>query len=222
MTTFKSALGATALSLVFLGSAYAADDKKISTQSPEEYEFKTERIVRLNEGVNEETALDVIRKLKYLDAHNPDKKDITLIVNSPGGTLTAALAIYDTMKSLKTPVKTVCEGRVYSAGAFLVAAGSPGKRFSQPNCRFMFHQPSAGNSGRLTDMMIYQEELSSLQDRYYDILSRSLNRRAEDLKKGLKQDYYIDAEKAIEFGAIDEVLKPQQIVPPVGVRPFAP
>lgn len=220
----KRHAGIAALSLALFSAAQAAPKEKSEAETitdPADYEFRVERIVRLNDDVNDTSALEVIRKLKYLDARNPDKKDITLIINSDGGHVTQGLAIYDTMRSLKSDVKTVCEGRAYSMGAFLVAAGTPGKRYALPNCRMMFHEMSAGNRGKNTDMKNYQVELDSLNDRMMDELSRFLNRRKGDLAKAFERDYYVDPEKAKELGAIDQILEPvARPRPPAGIRPL--
>lgn len=221
----KFRAGIAIASLAFLGAASAVAKDKTDAEKitdPDDYEFRVERVVRLNDDVNDKSALEVIRKLKYLDSHNPDKKDITLIINSDGGHVTQGLAIYDTMRSLKSDVKTVCEGRAYSMGAFLVAAGATGKRYSFPSCRMMFHEISAGNSGKYSDMKIYHAELGRQNDILMDHLSSFLNRSKDDLKKILSKDYYVDPVKAKDLGAIDEVLEPSKARRPAGTRPLLP
>lgn len=223
--SLKRNAGIAVLSLALFSAAQAAPKEKSETEKitdPDDYEFRVERIVRLNDDVNDKSALEVIRKLKYLDAHTPDKKDITLIINSDGGHVTQGLAIYDTMRSLKSDVRTVCEGRAYSMGAFLVAAGTPGKRYALPSCRMMFHEISAGNSGKYSDMNIYHKELGKQNDILMDDLSGFLNRRKDDLKRILAKDYYVDPAQAKELGAIDEILEPRKARRPAGTRPLSP
>lgn len=221
--SLKRNAGIAALSLALFSAAHATPKEKSEVEKitdPADYEFRVGRVVRLNDDVNEKSALEVIQKLKYLDARNPNKEDITLIINSDGGSVNQGMAIYDTMRSLKSDVKTVCEGRAYSMGAYLVAAGTPGKRYALPSCRMMFHESSSGNRGKNADMKNYQVEFDSLNDRLMDDLSRFLNRRKGDLAKAFEKDYYVDPVKARELGAIDHVLEPARQSLPAGIRPL--
>lgn len=218
MMNSKMKMSVAALSLSFMSMAQAADDK--TPKDPEDYEFRVERVVRLSGSLTRDSAIEIIQKMKYLDKNNPDKRDITFIINSGGGDVEQGFAIYDTMRTLKSDVKTVCEGRAQSMAAFLLSVGTPGKRFSLPNCRMMFHQISASNSGKFTQMEIQHSEFAALNERMMDGLSRHLNRDKKDITKVFVQDYFVSGDKAVELGAIDAVIPPLRAALPEGARPL--
>lgn len=230
----KIRAGALSLAFFFAGTAALANEpqnmgsgpsaaKKAATttfSTPEEYELKGERTVRLDDSVNRTTAVDLIRKLRFLDAHNPDNKEIVLVINSGGGNVDQGLAILDTLRNLKSDVRTVCEGRAMSMAAILLAAGTPGKRTSLPNCRIMFHQLSAGNSGTFSEMDNNHEQFAKMNENLMGIVSRLTNRTKADVTKALKQDVYFNPDQALDFGAIDSVVSPSRPLPDAGQRAF--
>lgn len=164
-----------------------------------------DRIVFLSDEVNDTTASLVVAQLLYLEAQDPDK-DIQFYINSPGGSVTAGLAIYDTMQYIKADVSTICIGMAASMGAFLLAAGTKGKRFALPNAEIMIHQPSGGFKGQATDIQIHAENILRIKDRLNRLLSHHTGRTVEEVRDATERDKFMTPEEAVEFGLIDKVL----------------
>ena len=165
-----------------------------------------DRIIFLGEEVNETTASLVVAQLLFLESEDPGK-DIHLYINSPGGMVTAGLAIYDTMQYIKCDVATICVGLAASMGAFLLSAGTKGKRMALPNSEIMIHQPSAGTQGQITDMAIHLKRLQVVKDRMNRILSENTGRSIEEVTAACERDNFMQAEEAKAFGLIDRVLE---------------
>lgn len=166
-------------------------------------------IVRLNGRINADVATKLNAQLLYLDRHNPDKKDITLIIQSPGGEVMAGLSIFDTLKSLKSDVRTVCSGYCASMGAFLLTTGgTPGKRSVMPNASLMYHQLSAGCSGKGTDISICNDNLQGLKGRMLSIMVDYTGLPRDQLRDAIERDWPISLEEAKEFGFIDSIEQP--------------
>ena len=165
-----------------------------------------DRIVFLSEDVNDTTASLIVAQLLYLEAQDPDK-DIQFYINSPGGSVTAGMAIYDTMQYIKCDVATICVGLAASMGAFLLSAGTKGKRMALPNSEIMIHQPSAGTQGQITDMAIHLKRLQVVKDRMNRILSENTGRSIEEVTAACERDNFMQAEEAKAFGLIDRVLE---------------
>ena len=165
-----------------------------------------DRIVFLGEEVNDTTASLVVAQLLYLEAQDPDK-EIQMYINSPGGSVTAGMAIYDTMQYIKCDVSTICIGLAASMGAFLLAAGTKGKRLALPNAEIMIHQPSAGAQGQITDMAIHLKRLEIIKKRMNVILAERTGRPVEEVTADCERDNFMTAEEAKEYGFIDEVIK---------------
>ncbi len=163
-----------------------------------------DRIIILGDEVNDVTASLVVAQLLFLEAEDPDK-DIHLYINSPGGSITAGMAIYDTMQYIKPDVSTMCIGMAASMGAFLLAAGAKGKRFSLPNSEIMIHQPSGGARGQSTDVMIHAERLIKTKKILNKILSERTGQPLEKLEKDVERDYFMSAEEAKAYGVIDAI-----------------
>ncbi len=163
-----------------------------------------ERIVFLGEPIEDHVANLIIAQLLFLESEDPDK-DISLYVNSPGGIVTAGLAIYDTMQYLKSPVSTICLGQAASMGAVLLAAGAKGKRYALPNSRIMIHQGSGGYRGNTPDVEIQMREMLHLTDRLMHILATHTGQTFEKVKADSERDYFMSAEDAVTYGLIDEV-----------------
>lgn len=164
-----------------------------------------ERVIFLVGPVNDHTANLVVAQLLFLESENPDK-DISLYINSPGGSVSAGLAIYDTMQFIKPDVSTLCTGLAASMGAFLLAAGAKGKRFSLPNSRIMIHQPLGGAQGQAADIEIQAREILYLRERLNLILAEKTGRSIEQISKDTDRDNFMSAEQAVEYGMIDKVL----------------
>lgn len=164
-----------------------------------------DRIIFLGEEVNDTTASLIVAQLLYLEAQDPDK-DIQLYINSPGGSVTAGIAIYDTMQYIKCDVSTICIGMAASMGAFLLSSGAKGKRFALPNAEIMIHQPSAGTSGQITDMAIHLKRLETIKKRMNTIMARNTDKSVEEVTSACERDNFMDANEAKEFGLIDQVL----------------
>jgi ATP-dependent Clp protease protease subunit len=164
-----------------------------------------ERVIFLVGPVNDQTANLVVAQLLFLESENPDK-DISLYINSPGGSVSAGLAIYDTMQFIKPDVSTLCTGLAASMGAFLLAAGAKGKRFSLPNSRVMIHQPLGGAQGQATDIEIQAREILYLRERLNMILAEKTGQSIERIAKDTDRDNFMSAEQAVEYGMIDQVL----------------
>jgi ATP-dependent Clp protease protease subunit len=164
-----------------------------------------DRIVILGDEVNDVTASLVVAQLLFLEADDPDK-DISFYINSPGGSITAGMAIYDTMQYIKPDVSTICVGMAASMGAFLLAAGAKGKRFCLPNSEIMIHQPSGGAQGKATDVRIYAERLLKSRKKLNEILSEKTGQPLEKIEQDVERDYFMSAEEAKEYGLVDEIL----------------
>jgi ATP-dependent Clp protease protease subunit len=164
-----------------------------------------ERVIFLVGPVNDHTANLIVAQMLFLESENPDK-DISLYINSPGGSVSAGLAIYDTMQFIKPDVSTLCTGLAASMGAFLLAAGAKGKRFSLPNSRIMIHQPLGGAQGQATDIEIQAREILYLRDRLNHILSEKTGQSIEKIRMDTERDNFMSADQAVDYGMIDKVL----------------
>ena len=165
-----------------------------------------DRIIFLSEEVNDTTASLVVAQLLYLEAQDPDK-DIQFYINSPGGSVTAGMAIYDTMQYIKCDVATICVGMAASMGAFLLSAGTKGKRMALPNAEIMIHQPSAGTQGQITDMAIHLKRLETIKARMNRIMSENTGKSVEEVTAACERDNFMSSQEAMEFGLIDRVLE---------------
>ena len=165
-----------------------------------------DRIIFLSEEVNDTTASLVVAQLLYLEAQDPDK-DIQFYINSPGGSVTAGMAIYDTMRYIKCDVATICVGMAASMGAFLLAAGTKGKRMALPNAEIMIHQPSAGTQGQITDMAIHMKRLETIKARMNRILADNTGKSVEEVTEACERDNFMTSQEAMEFGLVDRVLE---------------
>ena len=165
-----------------------------------------DRIIFLSEEVNDTTASLIVAQLLYLEAQDPDK-DIQFYINSPGGSVTAGMAIYDTMKYIKCDVATICVGLAASMGAFLLSAGTKGKRIALPNAEIMIHQPSAGTQGQITDMAIHLKRLETIKERMNKIMAENTGNSIEVVTAACERDNFMSAEEAKAFGLIDRVLE---------------
>lgn len=163
-----------------------------------------DRIVFLHDEVNDVTASLVVAQLLYLEAQDPDK-DISLYINSPGGSITSGMAIYDTMQYIKADVSTICVGMAASMGAFLLAAGAKGKRYALPNSEIMIHQPSGGAQGQATDVKIHAEHIIRIRDRMDRMLSEMTGQPLDVIMRDTERDNFMTAEAAKEYGLIDKV-----------------
>ena len=164
-----------------------------------------DRIIFLGEEVNDTTASLVVAQLLYLEAQDPDK-DIQMYINSPGGSVTAGMAIYDTMQYIKCDVSTICIGMAASMGAFLLSSGAKGKRLALPNAEIMIHQPSAGTQGQITDMAIHLKRLEIIKQRMNKILSENTGKTPEQVKLDSERDNWMTAEEARDYGLVDKVI----------------
>ena len=148
----------------------------------------------------------LVAQLLYLEAQDPDK-DIQFYINSPGGSVTAGMAIYDTMQYIKCDVATICVGMAASMGAFLLSAGTKGKRMALPNAEIMIHQPSAGTQGQITDMAIHMKRLQTIKERMNKILAENTGKSVEEVTAACERDNFMTAQEALEFGLVDRVLE---------------
>lgn len=164
-----------------------------------------ERIIFLGEEVNEVTASLVVAQLLFLESEDP-MKDINLYINSPGGSVTAGMAIYDTMNYIKCDVSTVCMGMAASMGAFLLAGGAKGKRFALPNAEVMIHQPSGGAQGQATEIRIVAEQILRTKKKLNEILAANTGQPLEVIERDTERDNYMTAEEAVKYGLIDAVI----------------
>ena len=164
-----------------------------------------DRIIFLSEEVNDTTAALVVAQMLYLEAQDPDK-DIQFYINSPGGSVTSGMAIYDTMQYIKCDVSTICVGMAASMGAFLLAAGTKGKRIALPNSEIMIHQPSAGTQGKVTDMEIDVEHFLRIKKKLNEIMAANTGKTPEEIKAASERDHWLTAEEALEFGLVDKVI----------------
>jgi ATP-dependent Clp protease protease subunit len=165
-----------------------------------------ERIIFLTGPFNDEMATLIVAQLLFLEAENP-KKEINLYINSPGGVVTSALAIYDTMQFIRCPVVTLCTGQAASAGSLILTAGEKDMRFALPNARIMVHQPSGGFQGQATDILIHAEEIKGIKRRLNQIYVKHTGRTLEEVESALERDNFMSAEAAMEFGLVDKVLE---------------
>jgi ATP-dependent Clp protease protease subunit len=164
------------------------------------------RIIFLSEEVNDTTASLIVAQLLYLEAQDPDK-DIQFYINSPGGSVTAGMAIYDTMQYIKCDVATICVGMAASMGAFLLSAGTKGKRMALPNAEIMIHQPSAGTQGQITDMAIHLKRLETIKARMNRIMAENTGKSVEEVTVACERDNFMSSDEAMAFGLIDRVLE---------------
>ena len=165
-----------------------------------------DRIIFLSDEVNDTTASLVVAQLLFLEAEDPDK-DIHLYINSPGGSVTAGMAIYDTMQYIKPDVSTICIGMAASMGAFLLNAGAKGKRFALPNSEIMIHQPLGGAKGQATDIEIHAKWILKIRERLNQILSERTGQPIEKIQEDTERDNFMSAQEAEEYGLIDEVIE---------------
>ena len=164
-----------------------------------------DRIIFLSDEVNDVTASLVVAQLLFLDSEDPDK-DINLYINSPGGSVTAGMAIYDTMQYTKADVSTIWVGMAASMGAFLLSSGAKGKRFALPNSEIMIHQPLGGTQGQATDMKIHVERMLKIKDNLNKILSENTGQPLDVIKADTERDNFMDAETAVKYGLIDKIV----------------
>jgi len=166
----------------------------------------SDRIIILSDEVNDTTASLCVAQMLYLESLDPDK-DINLYINSPGGSVSAGLAIYDTMNFVKCDVSTICIGMAASMGAFLLSSGAKGKRFALPNSEIMIHQPSGGSQGQASDIKIQAEHILKTRDRLNRILSQNTGKPLEEIARDTERDNFMSASDACAYGLIDEVLE---------------
>lgn len=164
-----------------------------------------ERIIFLGEEVNDVSASVVVAQLLFLESEDPDK-DINLYINSPGGSVTAGMAIYDTMNYIKCDVSTICIGMAASMGAFLLAGGAKGKRMALPNAEIMIHQPSGGAKGQATEIKIVAENILKIKAKLNKILSENTGKPLEQIELDTERDNYMSAEEALEYGIVDKII----------------
>src|SRR6187549_336844 len=165
-----------------------------------------DRIVFLGSAIDDDVANIVIAQFLFLESEDPDK-DIQLYINSPGGVVTAGLAIYDTMQYVRCPVATICIGQAASMGALLLGAGQKGSRYALPNARIMIHQPLGGARGQATDIEIQAREIRHMKDVITEILVKSTNRSRDDITRDIDRDFYLSGAQAKEYGLIDEIFE---------------
>jgi ATP-dependent Clp protease protease subunit len=164
-----------------------------------------DRIVFLGTPVNDDIANIIVAQLLFLESEDPDK-DVMLYINSPGGLVTAGMMIYDTMQYVRCDVATICMGQAASMGAFLLAAGAKGKRYSLPNSRILIHQPLGGFQGQATDIDIHAKEILKTRDRMNELMSKHTGHPIEKIKHDTERDYFLSADESKTYGLIDEVL----------------
>ncbi|WP_342376362.1 ATP-dependent Clp endopeptidase proteolytic subunit ClpP [Myxococcus stipitatus] len=172
-----------------------------------------DRIIMLGTPVNDDVANIIVAQLLFLESEDPDK-GINLYINSPGGSVTAGLAIYDTMQYVKCPVSTICVGQAASMGALLLLAGAKGKRYALPNSRIMIHQPLGGAQGQATDIDIQAKEILRLRSYLNGLIVKHTGHSIERIEKDTERDYFMSAEDARQYGIIDEVVEKQQRLSP--------
>lgn len=165
-----------------------------------------DRIIMLSGEVNDVSANLVVSQLLFLESEDPDK-DIYLYINSPGGSITSGMAIYDTMQYIKPDVSTICVGMAASMGAFLLSSGAKGKRFALPNAEIMIHQPLGGFQGQATDIDIHAKRILRIKDKLNQILGENTNQPLDKIKVDVERDYFMEASEAVEYGLIDKVIE---------------
>jgi ATP-dependent Clp protease protease subunit len=168
-----------------------------------------DRIIFLDGEVNDHSASVVIAQMLFLEAEDPDK-DIMFYINSPGGSITSGMAIYDTMQCIRCDTSTICVGMAASMGAFLLAAGAKGKRKALPNAEIMIHQPSGGAQGAATDIAIVADRIVRLKKKLNEILAQRTGQPYEKVALDVERDFYMDADQAKEYGLVDEIFKPRR------------
>jgi len=168
-----------------------------------------DRIIFLADEVNDTTSALVVAQLLFLEAQDPDK-DISLYINSPGGSITSGMAIYDTMQYIKPDVSTICVGMAASMGAFLLAAGAPGKRFALPNSEIMIHQPLGGAQGQVSDIKIHAERIIAIRSKMNEMLASMTGQTISQIEKDTERDNFMTAEEAKAYGLIDAILTRQK------------
>ena len=168
-----------------------------------------DRVVFLGSEINDQVANAIVAQLLFLETDNPDA-DISLYINSPGGSVTAGMAIFDTMNYIKCPVRTVCVGMAASMGAFLLMAGEQGKRLALPNSEIMIHQPSGGASGQATDVTIHAKWLLRTKDKMNGLMAQMTGQPLERVQQDVERDYFMTAEEALAYGIIDEIYQPRR------------
>jgi ATP-dependent Clp protease, protease subunit len=164
-----------------------------------------DRIVMLSEEVNDVTASLVVAQLLFLEGQDPEK-DISLYINSPGGSVTAGLAIYDTMQYIKCDVSTICMGMAASMGAFLLSSGAPGKRFALANSEILIHQPLGGAQGQATEIKIAADHIIKTREKLNKILANNTGKQLEIIEKDTERDFFMSAQEALEYGLVDKIL----------------
>ena len=169
-----------------------------------------DRIIFLSDEVNDVTASLVVAQLLYLEAQDPDK-DIYLYINSPGGSITSGMAIYDTMNYIKCDVSTICVGMAASMGAFLLSSGAKGKRFALPNAEIMIHQPLGGMQGQATDIKIHADRILKIKAKLNSLLAEQTGKSLEVIEKDTERDNFMTADEALEYGLIDKVITKKEI-----------
>lgn len=165
-----------------------------------------ERIIFLDGEIRDDMADLVVAQLLFLESEDP-KKDINLYINSPGGSVTAGLAIYDTMQYIKPDVRTICMGQACSMASLILAAGAKGKRIILPYARVMIHQPSGGAEGQASDILVTSRELQRIKKISVEILSRHTGKSEEEIARDIQRDYYLDADQAVSYGIVDKVMR---------------
>ena len=173
-----------------------------------------ERIIFLGTPINDEVANNVMAQMIFLEYENPEK-DITLYINSPGGYVSAGLAIYDPVQHIRPNVATICVGDSISMAAILLAAGTKGKRYALPHSRIMLHQPSGAVTGQSTDIQVHAKELVRTREMLTKIIAEHSGRSIEEVREKTERDFFLTAEEALEFGVIDEIFKPHKAVPDI-------
>ena len=169
-----------------------------------------ERIIFLGTAIDDDVANSIVAQLLLLDSENPEK-DIMLYINSPGGVITAGMAIYDTMNLIKADVQTICLGEAASMGSFLLSSGAKGKRMALPSARIMIHQPLGGAQGQATDIELEAKEILRLKEMLTGILADNSGQDIEKVKKDCERDYYMSAEEAVKYGLIDKVITAEEL-----------
>lgn len=164
-----------------------------------------DRIVMLSDEVNDTTASLIVAQLLYLEGQDPDK-DINFYINSPGGSITSGMAIYDTMQYIKCDVSTICVGMAASMGAFLLSSGAKGKRFALPNSEIMIHQPSGGSQGQATDIKIHVDRIIRIKEKLNRLLSEQTGQPFEVVERDTERDNFMTAEEAVKYGLVDKVI----------------
>ncbi|MEI3597451.1 MULTISPECIES: ATP-dependent Clp endopeptidase proteolytic subunit ClpP [unclassified Oceanobacillus] len=165
-----------------------------------------DRIILLGSGIDDNVANSIVAQLLFLEAEDPGK-DISLYINSPGGSITAGMAIYDTMNFIKSDVSTICIGMAASMGAFLLAAGEKGKRYALPNSEIMIHQPLGGAQGQATDIEIHAKRIIEIKKRMNEILAEKTGQPLEVIERDTERDNFMNAERSVEYGLIDQILE---------------